>query len=167
MAIFDGCLQWHDEAGQARDYWIGGRVGAVWALMEQLKFFLGRSQTSLSMFQSPFPLYICELNSKGRRQKMRLASSQAVIWKIDAFVGFKCAQVFIYDSCNGMRDVRNKLGQQNVVPYAYECVTNWLNNFCENVWKALFYDTIKRALFVSNTVIKKGFTSKFFQRLCE
>lgn len=39
--------------------------------------------------------------------------------------------------------------------------------FFEDVGKALFCDTIKRALFLSKSVKNNGFISKFFQRVCE
>ncbi|KAG1684526.1 hypothetical protein DVH05_011041 [Phytophthora capsici] len=75
--------------------------------------------------------------------------------------------VFISDSCNLMRAVRESLHHQGVVQLTYGCSAHALNNFCADIAKlGSVKEGIRRAVFVAKTIKNQNLLNKIYSVLC-
>lgn len=65
-----------------------------------------------------------------------------------------------------MKDVRKKLVEEKLVPWAYRCVTHCLNMFFEDVAKDLFVQVIKEAMCIVKNVRCSNLVLNMCDALC-
>lgn len=86
--------------------------------------------------------------------------------RIEREVAFKRSTSFESDRCNGMRDVRKMMMEENVVKWAYGCVTHFLNNYCEDRCRECVSGAVQEALFVYKAVRGSNMVRKVLEALC-
>lgn len=128
---------------------------------------LSKSKSNV-ILHTPRPLFIEYLRSDLKRETTPnvVAKLTDTIRRLDETVGVKCVSNFVSDSCNGMRDVRKKLQEKQLVRWAYGCAAHSLNNFTEDIAKLLFKNVIKKCVFMVKTIKNTGMVRKIFDKLC-
>lgn len=128
---------------------------------------LAKSKSNV-ILHTPRPLFIEYLRSDLKKETTPnvVAKLTESIRSLDQTVGMKCVSNFVSDSCNGMRDVRKKLQEKNLVRWSYGCAAHALNNFTEDIAKLLFRNLIKKCVFAVKSIKNTSMVRKLFDRLC-
>lgn len=92
------------------------------------------------IIHTPKPVFIKYLQSDFKRDRADnvVLKIKDTMKEINSNTKSVTSIIFVSDSCNSMRLVRNKLVEEGVVKFEYGCAAHCLNNFCESVVKEMF-----------------------------
>lgn len=146
----------------------GGGILSIVAFTATSSSLSSRCTLSDAIIHTPLPFFIETLHSDFKREPTLEAAEKISdsVKRIDDMLGFQCISAFVSDSCIAMRSVRQRMLDQQVVRWAYGCVSDGLHSYCENIGKHCFTDTIKDALFVCKSIRATHRVRQLFEGVC-